>query len=134
MWHSCGQFDLDSHFIGADPSVKATFHRLLEAIEGYGRVTVIPQKTRIAIQAEVRFAGGVARKHWFDAALWLTRPADHPTLHKMETFGDSYYHWFRLRDPSEVDPTLISLIGEAYQVGLRRHLRQKRSLADPPTQ
>jgi hypothetical protein len=51
---------------------------------------VIPQKTRIAIQARVRFAGGIARKNWFDAALWLTRRAEHPCLRRVETFGRSH--------------------------------------------
>jgi hypothetical protein len=133
MWHSCGRFDLEQHFLGTDPLVRTTFDRFLEEIRGFGPVTVIPQKTRIAIQAEVRFASGVARKHWFDAALWLRRAASHPSLHKIEVFGHDFYHWFRLRSPSDIDAGLVALIGEAYQVGLRSHLRARprsRKIAD----
>jgi Domain of unknown function (DUF5655) len=78
MWHSCSNYSLEGHFEGKEPAVREIFNKLLELIEQCGPVTVIPQKTRIAIQARVRFAGGVARKNWFDAGLWLTRRTEHP--------------------------------------------------------
>jgi hypothetical protein len=43
-----------------------------------GPVTVYAQKTRIVIQARVRFAGAVVRQRWLDAALWLKRRIAHP--------------------------------------------------------
>lgn len=124
MWHSCSQYDLEHHFSGTEPSVRQSFDRFLEAIEACGPVVVIPQKTRIAIQAKVRFAACVVRKKWLLANLWLTRRVEHPKLTKIERFGPgSYGHRFRLDGPEDVDEALEDLIQEAYRVGLRQHLR-----------
>ena len=70
MWHSCSNYSLEGHFERKEPSVRQVFDKLLGLAEQCGPVTVIPQKTRIAIQARVRFAGGVARKNWFDPKTW----------------------------------------------------------------
>ncbi len=50
-------------------------------------MTVYAQKTRIVIQARVRFAGAVVRQDWVDASLWLKRRITHPRLHRIEDFG-----------------------------------------------
>jgi hypothetical protein len=46
MWHSCGRYDLESHFEGRDGQVRETFDRLVEAAQKCGPVTVYAQKTR----------------------------------------------------------------------------------------
>ena len=76
IWHSCSNYSLEGHFVGKEPAVREVFNKLLGLIEQCGPVTVIPQhKTRIAIQARVRFAGGVARKNWFDAGHFPLGPS-----------------------------------------------------------
>lgn len=123
MWHSCSNFELSRHFDSASPHVRATFDQFLATIRSCGEVTVIPQKTRIAIQAEVRFAGCMVRRRWLLANLWLTRPTEHPKLRRTEKYGPrSYGHQFRLDYPEDVDDALAELIRESYQVGLRKHL------------
>jgi hypothetical protein len=124
-WHSCGAFALDDHFAGKDRVVREVFDRLLTLIERCGPAVVIPQKSRIAIQARVRFAGGVARKHWFDGALWLRRRAQHPCLRKVERFGkNSYGLHFRLASPADLDRKFAALVREAYSVGCQEHVAQ----------
>ncbi|MFQ5747486.1 MAG: DUF5655 domain-containing protein [Gemmatimonadota bacterium] len=125
LWHSCSRYPLEFHFEGKDPVVRATFDRFLEAIQACGPVTVIPQKTRIAIQARVRFAGGVTRKKWLNAALWLTRRPEHLRITRIETFGPrSFGVRFKLERPEDVDDALVALIREAYDVGCQRHLQR----------
>ena len=125
MWHSCSNYSLDHHFSGVDTRVRETFDAFVRAIEANGEVTVIPQKTRIAIQAQVRFAGCMVRRRWLLAHLWLTRRVEHPRLTNTEKFGEhSYGHRFRLAHPSHVDGALRALIAEAYRVGLREHLQR----------
>jgi hypothetical protein len=125
LWHSCSNYSLDDHFEGKDPVVRKVFNKLLAMIRKCGPVEVIPQKSRIAIQARVRFAGGVARKSWFDAALWLTRRAEHSCLRRVETFGPkSYGLHFRLMRPEDLDDAFAALVREAYAVGCQQHLER----------
>ncbi len=53
-----------------------TFRRWVDIARSCGPVTVYAQKTRIVIQARVRFAGAVVRQQWLDAALWLNGRRD----------------------------------------------------------
>lgn len=125
MWHSCSNYPLSYHFEKSLPSVRATFDRYLIVIESCGPVEVIPQKTRIAIQAQVRFAGCVVRKKWLIASLWLTRRVSHPTLQRVEEFGPrSYGHQFRLDAPEDIDAAFEGFVKEAYSVGMREHLQR----------
>lgn len=127
MWHSCSDYPLEYHFEACLPKVRAIFDRFLEVIEACGPVEVIPQKTRIAIQAEVRFAGCMARKKWLVASLWLTRPVSHPTLQRVDEYGPgSYGHHFRLDSARDIDTPFRKLVREAYAVGLRKHLRDRK--------
>lgn len=123
MWHSCSNYTLDYHFEGKDPIVRETFDRLVSVIEACGPITIIPQKTRIALQARVRFSGGVACKKWFNAALWLSRKVEHPCLQRTEKFGpNSFGHRFKLTRPEDIDDAFIKLVEEAYAVGCQEHL------------
>ena len=125
MWHSCSNYPLAYHFEGRLPQVRLTFDRFLEVVENCGPVEVIPQKTRIAIQAKVRFAGCIVRKRWLLANLWLTRRVRHPKLQRVEEFGPrSYGHQFRLDSPDDIDGALAEFVQESYAVGLREHLRR----------
>jgi hypothetical protein len=125
MWHSCSNYNLNDHFEGKDPQVRQVFEKLLSLVQQCGPVAVIPQKSRIAIQARVRFAGGVARKNWFDAGLWLTRRAEHPCLRRVETFGPkSFRLHFRLTRPEDLDEEFAALVRDSYAVGCQEHLNR----------
>jgi len=80
-----------------------------------GPVTVYAQKTRIVIQARVRFAGAVVRRGWLDAGLWLQRRVTHLRLHRVEDFGRlGYGVHFRLTAAADIDRALVVLMREAY--------------------
>jgi hypothetical protein len=52
--HTCAPLgNLEDHFAGKDPAVRAAFDRVLEIV---GPVTVLPEKTRIAFQVRMSFA------------------------------------------------------------------------------
>jgi hypothetical protein len=115
LWHSCGRFRLADHFVGKPPSLRATFQRWTAIARACGPVTVYAQKTRIVIQARVRFAGAVVRQRWLDASLWLKRRVTHPRLHRTEDFGRlGYGAHFRLTTPADIDAGLVILMREAY--------------------
>jgi hypothetical protein len=120
MWHSCGKYRLADHFTGKPPTLRRTFDRFVAVARSCGPVTVYAQKTRIVVQARVRFAGAVVRSSWLDAGLWLRRPASHPRLHRTESFGAAGFGLhFKLTAPTEIDADLANLIQEAYLGAVR---------------
>ncbi len=115
LWHSCARHRLAEHFAGKPPILRATFRRWSAIARGCGPVTVYAQKTRIVIQARVRFAGAVVRHGWVDASLWLRRRVAHPCLHHIEDLGRlGYGIHFRLTRPADIDRALVTLMCEAY--------------------
>ena len=87
MWHSCVRVKLSDHFTGKPPVLRETWNEWLAAARACGKVTTYAQKTRIVIQARVRFAGAVVRSSYIDAGLWLERRIEHPRLRRVEDFG-----------------------------------------------
>jgi hypothetical protein len=113
--HSCGHYKLQDHFAGKPGELRKTFEQLVAIARRFGPVTVYAQKTRIVLQARVRFAGATVRKEWLDAHLWLRRKAQHPLMTRIESFGPlGYGCYFRLRNVSDLDQRMTSLIEEAY--------------------
>ena len=62
LWHSCGRYRLADHFQGTPKVLRRTFDRFASLAKACGPVTVYAQKTRIVIQARVRFAVVVVRR------------------------------------------------------------------------
>ena len=124
LWHSCARHRLADHFAGKAPILRATFRQWTAIARSCGPVTVYAQKTRIVIQARVRFAGAVVRQRWIDASLWLKRRVAHPRLHRIEDFGRlGYGVHFRLAVPADIDRGLAALMREAYAAAVRRPKR-----------
>jgi len=87
-------------------------------------MTVYAQKTRIVFMVRVRFAGAVTHKDWLQVGLWLTRRAEHPALLRIEAYGpDSFGHYFRFSEPSQLDRKFAALVREAYATGRQEHLK-----------
>lgn len=117
------EIQLEDHFAGKEPAVRASYEQLLETMEGFGPVGVFPVKTRIIFQAEVQFAAAMPRRRWLDGYLWLRRQAVHPRIRKVEmgVFRD-YGHVFRLTRPGDLDDELVDLLQEAYMLGCNRSI------------
>jgi hypothetical protein len=124
QWHSCGTFRLDPLFQGSEPQVRRLFDQFVSIARESGPLTVIPQKSRIALQVRMRFAALVPRKTVLSGHLVLARRSDSPRFQKIETYSPrSHAHLFRLEGEGQLDVELRSLIAEAYEVGCQRHLR-----------
>ena len=122
VWHSCGRYRIAEHFRGKPAVVRQAFNAFVGLARSCGPVTVYAQKTRIVIQARVRFAGGRPLGDHFRAALWLRRRASHRRLTRIESFGSlGYGHYFRLESPADIDRELEALMREAYDIGRQEH-------------
>jgi hypothetical protein len=118
IWHSCGRYAMAAHFRGKPPELRETSEAFVRLARDCGPVTVSAQKTRLVIQARVRFAGAVVRKGRLNVSLWLRRRVEHPRLTRVEDFGRlGFGHHFRLTTPADIDEALASLMREAYAIG-----------------
>ena len=125
--HTCRPLvDLEDHFLGKSQQVRDTFDAILEAVEQFGPVAALSEKTRIALHARMSFAAFVPRRAWLNGHIVLARRIDNPRFTRIETFSPrNVLHAFRLSSPLEVDSELIGWLAEAYQVGMQRHLEQR---------
>ena len=122
--HACGRHDLEHHFAGRPPEVRAIFDRFIEVLGTVGPATVLPEKTRIAFQVRMSFAQLTPRQRWVDGHVVLARRLESPRFWKIETISArNHVHHFRLSSPDEVDHEVRAWLVEAYAVGEQKHLR-----------
>jgi hypothetical protein len=120
--HACARHNLESHFEGRSARVRAIYDAFLAMLEGFGPVTVLPEKTRIAFQVRMSFAQLTIRRDWVLGHLVLARRVEDPMFTRVETFSPrNHLHAFRLDDPAEV-AALRDYAREAYAVGRQDHL------------
>jgi hypothetical protein len=121
LWHSCVRIPLRNHFRGRAARLYPAFRAWAALARTCGPVTIYAQKSRIVIQARVRFAGATVHAGYLDATLWLKRRAEHPRLRRTESFGAlGYGLHFRLETPDDIDPGLARLMHEAYSLARAR--------------
>jgi len=122
--HTCARLgDTSRLFGGSSPQVVATFDRILEILGEVGPVTVLAEKTRIALHVRMSFAAFTPRRNWLSGHLILARRVDSDRFTKVEVYSPrNVLHAFRLHSPAEVDPEFSAWLIEAYHVGEQRHL------------
>jgi hypothetical protein len=124
--HTCRPLgDVARHFEGRAPAVRATYDRLIAAVERIGPFSVLPEKTRIALHVRMSFAALMPRQRWLDGHVVLARRLDDPRFRRVDAYSpQNVVHAFRLTSPEEVDDDVESWFREAYAVGEQRHLRR----------
>jgi hypothetical protein len=121
VWHSCVRVPVDAHFKGKSPALRATFDKFVGIAEKNGPVTLCPVKTRIALQANTRFAAVSVRKHDLACHVVLDHGDARPPVRKVEKLNNNYVHGFVLAAPEDIDARVAGLLREAYTVDRRRH-------------
>jgi len=127
--HTCAPpGDLERHFAGSDPMVRAVFDQVLTVVSAFGPVQVLPEKTRIALQVRMSFAAFMPRLHWLSGHLVLARHADSRRFLKAEELSPrNIVHTFRLISSADVDTEFISWLSEAYRVGCQEHIHRSQA-------
>ena len=122
--HTCAPpGDLDDHFTGTAPEVRATFDRVLAVVSALGPVEVLPEKTRIALHVRMSFAAFTPRRRWLGGHLVLDRHIRSPRFLRVQELSPrNVVHTFRLTSPADVDAEFVSWLAEAYRVGCQQHL------------
>jgi hypothetical protein len=122
--HTCAALgDLDAHFAGKAPNVRACFDRVVELVRDLGPVSVLAEKSRIALHVRMSFAAFTPRVRWLDGHLVLARRIDSPRFRRIEVYSPrNVLHAFRLSTVDEIDAEFAGWLAEAYRVGEQRHL------------
>jgi Domain of unknown function (DUF5655) len=124
--HACGRYDLEDHFDGKPPEIRALFDRVVAVIRDLGPVRILPEKTRIAFQVRMSFAQVTPRARWLDGHVVLARRLEHPRFRKVQTISArNHVHTFRLITMQDVDRDFRAWLAEAYAVGEQRHRRER---------
>ena len=122
--HSCGRYDLQHHFDGKAPAIRALFDAVVDAIRDIGPVTVLPEKRRIAFQVRMSFAQVTPRRAWLDGHVVLARRRDSPRFRNIQTISArNHVHVFRIEKLEDIDAEFREWLAEAYAVGEQKHLR-----------
>ncbi len=126
--HSCVQIDLDSHFAGASPAVRAAFDRLVELATADRPIPVVAQKTRIVLAAPMRFLAIQVRPDRLDGHILLARAVDHPVVVEIipNAYGSGLFlHRFSIGSADQLDDAFAIFVSEAAaRVGGRERLRR----------
>ncbi len=122
--HTCAPLGaLSDHLDGKPPEIAEIVRRVIGVAEECGPVTVLPEKTRIALAARMSFAALMPRRRWVDGHVVLARRLEDPRFTRIETFSPhNHLHAFRLRSVDDVDARFREWMREAYAVGMQRHL------------
>ncbi|MFQ6123919.1 MAG: DUF5655 domain-containing protein [Candidatus Heimdallarchaeota archaeon] len=127
MAHSCGKFELKALFSHSEPHVFELYKKFVNLVQSIGPVRIIPQKTRIAFQVRVRFAGIMPRKSYLVGSFWFTRRHNHPRFWKIEKYAPrAFGHYFRIESEDDLDEQLTNWIHEVYEVGQQKHLGKQK--------
>src|SRR6185436_8227728 len=122
--HSCATHDLEHHFTGKPPEIRALFDRLVAIVQAIGPVRVVPEKTRIAFQVRMSFAQVTPRQRWIDGHVVLARRLEHRRFRRVETFSPrNHLHAFRLESAADLNAEFRAWLREAYAVGEQKHLK-----------
>jgi hypothetical protein len=98
-----------------------------------GPVTVEPLKTRVGFKARMTFAAASVSGKALEAHVVLPRRLDHPRFTKIERFGASHVHSFRIERLEELDDEVGAWLCEAFREGAQapasRRLPSSRTFA-----
>lgn len=124
--HACARHTEAEHFRGKSEMVTWLYRRVLKILRGCGLLRLNPDKTRIAFQVRMRFAGVQLCKDKLKLGFLLARLVEHPRI-----CGVDYYtprcigHHLELRGPEDLDAQLEAWLRESYRVGAQAHLLKK---------
>jgi hypothetical protein len=121
IWHSCVNVPVEDHFADKPVALRKTFDALVAAARKNGPVTLRSVKTRIALQANTRFAAVTPRKSDLYCHVVLNHGDPVPPVRRVEKVGNSYVHAFVLSKATDVDEKVTALLAEAYAVDCKRH-------------
>ena len=108
---------VESHFAKKDPSVLATYRRVLDVARALGPVAEEAKKTSIHLVRHTAFAGVATRRSSLVLTLKSASDIRSPRVEKREQTSANRWHVeVRLTAPAEVDRQLTAWLRAAYEL------------------
>jgi hypothetical protein len=116
-----GRVRVDSHFAKTDPTVRATYQRLIDVARALGPVTEDPKKTSIHLVRHTAFAGVATRRSSLILTLKSASDIRSPRIQKREQTSANRWHFeVRLEKPAHVDRQVTTWLRAAYDLAASR--------------
>jgi hypothetical protein len=113
-------------FSKSDPHVIKLFRKFSRMVRACGPVRVIPQRSRVAFQVRVRFAGCYPRKSHLLCGIALPRRLKNPRFVKITQYTPHFIgHEFRVSSEDELDGEVQAWLHESYEVGKQSAVKEK---------
>ena len=108
---------VSSHFAGKDPTVRATYQRLIDVARMLGPVTEEAKKTSIHLVRHAAFAGVATRRSSLILTLKSATDISSPRIEKREQASTNRWHLeVRLDKPAQIDRQLTAWLKAAYEL------------------
>lgn len=106
-----------SHLAGRDPTVRATYQRLINVARTLGPVSEEAKKTSIHLVRHVAFAGVATRRSSLIVTLKSAMDIRSPRIQKRQQTSANRWHLeVRLEKPAHVDRQLTAWLKAAYEL------------------
>jgi hypothetical protein len=108
---------LDHLFDGNAPNVRATYDRLIAALQQIGDVKVSPKQTSIHLEKTSGFAGVHPRKTAFNLEFRTDYAINDPRIARTQQLSARRFeHTVKLEQESDVDDQLLKWLKDAYEL------------------
>ncbi|MBI3669515.1 MAG: hypothetical protein HY237_07030 [Acidobacteria bacterium] len=116
--HICSRYTLREAFRGKSREAVALFRKLAAMARRFGAVKIVPQKTRIALQARKSFLGVRFLRDAIECELALPRRIEHPCFRQILSVSPrNHYHYLRILSAAELDREARAWLREAHRAG-----------------
>ena len=106
-----------SHFAGKDPTVRATYQRLINVARTLGPVTEEAKNTSIHLVRQAAFAGVATRRSSLILTLKSATDIRSSRIEKREQTSANRWHIeVRLKKPAHIDRQLTAWLKAAYEL------------------
>src|ERR1043165_7727882 len=110
-----------SHFAGKDPTVRATYQRLIDVARSLGPMSEEVKKTSIHLVRHAAFAGVATRRSSLILTFKSASDIPNPRIQKREQTSANRWHLeVRLEQPAHVDRQVRTWLRAAYDLASPR--------------
>jgi len=124
--HFCGRYALGLALRGKPAAVRKLYELFVKRARRCGPVTIVPEKTRIALQVRMSFAALRLQQTKLVGHLVLAERHEKPCFNRIDSISrHNHVHHFQIANPRDLNREMSDCIRKAYSVGRQEHLKPR---------